>query len=118
MQWLIDTSPRKDPWSPARMVGEIMAVWFSTVHQLAMVCFWSLAIMEWSIRLTKCCPPAPGYSCKTTTYVIEDLCLHHEYIEPLRLEIPSAATTDSGLPPLLDSFVKESVRCSNADASA
>jgi len=37
MQWLIDTSPRKDPWSPARMVGEIMAVWFGSVHQLAMV---------------------------------------------------------------------------------
>lgn len=37
MQWLIDTSPRKNPWTPARMVGEIMAVWFGSVHQLAMV---------------------------------------------------------------------------------
>ncbi len=37
MQWLIDTSPRKSPWSSARMVGEIMAVWFGSVHQLAMV---------------------------------------------------------------------------------
>lgn len=37
MQWLIVTSPRKNPWTPARMVGEIMAVWFGSVHQLAMV---------------------------------------------------------------------------------
>ncbi|KAK9652185.1 hypothetical protein HCH54_002148 [Aspergillus fumigatus] len=37
MQWLIDTSPRKIPWTPTRMVGEIVAVWFGSVHQLAMV---------------------------------------------------------------------------------
>jgi hypothetical protein len=40
MQWLIDTSPRKNLWSLERMVGEILAVWFGSVHQLAMVsCF-------------------------------------------------------------------------------
>lgn len=37
MQYLIDTSPRKTPWSVQRTIGEIMAVWFSSVHQLAMV---------------------------------------------------------------------------------
>lgn len=37
MQWLIDTSPRVNPWPPERMMGEIMAVWFGSVHQLAMV---------------------------------------------------------------------------------
>lgn len=37
MQYLIDTSPRKAPWSVQRTIGEIMAVWFSSVHQLAMV---------------------------------------------------------------------------------
>ncbi|UKZ76612.1 hypothetical protein TrVFT333_004319 [Trichoderma virens FT-333] len=28
MQWLIDTSPRKNPWTPAKIAGEIMAVCF------------------------------------------------------------------------------------------
>lgn len=37
MQWLIDTSPRKIPWTPERMIGEILALWFGSVHQLAMV---------------------------------------------------------------------------------
>ena len=37
MQWLIDTSPRKVPWTLERMIGEIMALWFGSVHQLAMV---------------------------------------------------------------------------------
>ncbi|KAE8350518.1 cytochrome P450 [Aspergillus coremiiformis] len=92
MQWLIDTSPRKTPWSTPRMVGEIMAVWFGSVHQLAM----------------------------TTTYAIEDLCLHMEYIEPLRSEIHQYSANSCGRNvekmPLLDSFIKESIRCTNSDA--
>ncbi|KAI1841565.1 hypothetical protein JX266_012218 [Neoarthrinium moseri] len=93
-QWLIDTSPRKNPWSPARMIGEIIAVWFSTVHQLSM----------------------------TATYLIEDLCLHEEYLAPLKEELrqhvatSSKASIDIERLPLLDSFIKESIRCTNADA--
>ncbi|KAH7325055.1 cytochrome P450 [Stachybotrys elegans] len=37
MQWIIDTSPRKNPWTTSRTVGEIMALWFGSIHQLAMV---------------------------------------------------------------------------------
>ncbi|KAL6803841.1 cytochrome P450 [Trichoderma sp. SZMC 28012] len=93
MQWLIDTSPRKNPWTPARMVGEIMAVWFGSVHQLAM----------------------------TSTYAIQDLCLHPEYVEPLRIEVRDCfhvndSPRDVERLPLLDSFIKESVRSSNSDA--
>ncbi|KAK4063192.1 hypothetical protein Trihar35433_8987 [Trichoderma harzianum] len=93
MQWLIDNSPRKNPWTPAKMVGEIMAVWFGSVHQLAM----------------------------TSTYAIQDLCLHPEYVEPLRIEIRdyfhlSNSPRDVERLPLLDSFIKESVRNSNFDA--
>ncbi|KAL6820465.1 cytochrome P450 [Trichoderma sp. SZMC 28015] len=71
MQWLIDTSPRKNPWTPARMVGEIMAVWFGSVHQLAMVrdCF---------------------------------------HVNDFPRDVERL--------PLLDSFIKESVRSSNSDA--
>ncbi|PTB56075.1 hypothetical protein M431DRAFT_552903 [Trichoderma harzianum CBS 226.95] len=71
MQWLINNSPRKDPWTPAKMVGEIMAVWFGSVHQLAM---------------------------------IRD-CFHAE-----------DSPRDVERLPLLDSFIKESVRNSNFDA--
>lgn len=51
---------------------------------------------------------------QTTTFAIQDLCLHPEYIEPLREECQSAAYADfertaRGLP-LLDSFIKESAR--------
>ncbi|KAL6897095.1 cytochrome P450 [Trichoderma evansii] len=93
MQWLIDTSPRKNPWTPARMVGEIMAVWFGSVHQLAM----------------------------TPTYAIQDLCSHPEYIEPLQEEIQKGLHADNLLRdvdklPLLDSFIKESIRCRHSDA--
>ncbi|KAI1447079.1 cytochrome P450 [Annulohypoxylon stygium] len=95
MQWLIDTSPRKNQWSPARMIGEILAIWFSSVHQLTM----------------------------TATYVVQDLCLHEEYVESLRQEIqkytaevPPGTMLDVETLPLLDSFIKESIRCSNVDA--
>ncbi|KAI0449783.1 cytochrome P450 [Xylaria acuta] len=94
MQWLIDTSPRKNPWSPTRMMGEIMAIWFSSVHQLAM----------------------------TATYAVEDLCLHEEYVDPLRQEIQKQLAEGGELQPdlegliLLDSFIKESIRCNNVDA--
>ncbi|KAI2469098.1 cytochrome P450 [Annulohypoxylon bovei var. microspora] len=98
VQWLIDTSPRKMQWSPARMVGEIMAVWFGSVHQLAM----------------------------TTTYAIEDLCIHDDCIELLHAEIIKARTACKELGgkaldvekqlPLLDSFLRESIRCNNSDA--
>ncbi|GJN80326.1 hypothetical protein PLIIFM63780_003852 [Purpureocillium lilacinum] len=93
IQWLIDTSPRKNPWTASRMVGEIMAVWFGSVHQLAM----------------------------TTTYAIEDLCLHPEHIAPLREEaqelfLAEDSPRDVNMLLFLDSFIKESIRCSNSDA--
>ncbi|KAL4786385.1 cytochrome P450 [Aspergillus varians] len=79
-------------WTTKRMVGEIIAVWFGSVHQLAM----------------------------TTTYAIEDICLHDEYVQPLREEIHEHLIGPSprGLAgmPLLDSFVRESIRCTNSDA--
>ncbi|PON28687.1 cytochrome P450 [Trichoderma gamsii] len=67
MQWLIDTSPRKNPWTPARMVGEIMAVWFGSVHQLAM----------------------------TPTYAIQHLCSHPERsVYYMHVYLVSYKTTD------------------------
>ncbi|KAL4917328.1 hypothetical protein BDW62DRAFT_201949 [Aspergillus aurantiobrunneus] len=57
---------------------------------------------------------------ETTTYAIEDVCLHDEYVQPLRQEICEhlVAPSPSGLAemPLLDSFARESIRCTNSDA--
>ncbi|KAL9038664.1 MAG: hypothetical protein Q9180_002997, partial [Flavoplaca navasiana] len=92
MQYLIDTSPRKTPWTVQRTIGEIMAVWFSSVHQLAMA----------------------------ATFALEDLCVHPECVEPLRQELEEnmngAAVLDLDAFPLLDSFLKESSRLSVSDA--
>ena len=80
------------------MVSEIIAIWFSSVHQLAM----------------------------TTIYCLEDLCLHLEYVESLRHEIAvyaygDQATDDTKLLDiskleLLESFISESSRLSPLDA--
>lgn len=87
MQWLIVTSPRSNPWTVERMVGEIMAVWFSSVHQLAM----------------------------TTVFALVDLCAFPDHVDALREEAKTAAVTAEGLP-LLDSFLQESVRYNSIDA--
>lgn len=58
---------------------------------------------------------------KTLTYAVYDLCLHPEYVQPLREEIEGPkyiefSKTAKGLP-LLDSFIKESVRLTPTEAS-
>lgn len=52
---------------------------------------------------------------KTTTFALFDLCLHPEYLAPLRKEIEDTTWKkfeESGgqLFPLMDSFIKESAR--------
>ena len=91
------------------MIGEIMAVWFSSVHQLAMVNLYSpevLAILTHS---------------KTATFAIQDLCLHAQFVGPLRTEVDAAPGARSLLDPeslpLLDSFMKESARVSMIGSS-
>lgn len=64
----------------------------------------------------------PTNNYQTTTYAILDLCLHPEYTAVLREEV-SHGLRDGGLKnaeklPLLDSFLKESIRHSNSDAGS
>ena len=33
-QWIIDSSPSKDPWTEQRITQEVLALWFASVHQL------------------------------------------------------------------------------------
>ncbi len=53
-------------------------------------------------------------------FAIHDLCLHPEYVEPLRNELKSQyhdfAASGRGLP-LLDSFIKESTRLTPVESS-
>ncbi|KAH8766056.1 cytochrome P450, partial [Diaporthe sp. PMI_573] len=85
IQWIMETSPRSRPWTPKRIVHELMAIWFGSVHALS----------------------------TTITFGIHDLCLHPEYVKPLRQELHAEYAeferTAKGLP-LLDSFIKESAR--------
>ncbi|KAL5437920.1 hypothetical protein PMIN06_010389 [Paraphaeosphaeria minitans] len=86
IQWIMETSPKQNPWNAQRVVFELMAIWFGSVHAMS----------------------------TTATFALQDLCLHQEYIEPLRKEFegPAYASFEkaaSGLP-LLDSFIKESAR--------
>ncbi len=37
IQWIIDTSPKSNPWTPERMAFEVMAIWFGSVQGLATV---------------------------------------------------------------------------------
>ena len=81
----METSPKNAPWTPQRVVHELMAIWFGSVHAVS----------------------------TTVTFAIHDLCLHPEYVEPLRAECEAQYAeferTGTGLP-LLDSFIKESAR--------
>ncbi|KAJ6444954.1 NADH:flavin oxidoreductase/NADH oxidase [Purpureocillium lavendulum] len=63
----------------------------------------------------------PGVEVPTTTYAIEDLCLHPEHIAPLREEaeelfLAEDSARDVNRLAFLDSFIKESIRCTNSDA--
>jgi hypothetical protein len=37
IQWIMETSPRQNPWSPQRVVYELMAIWFGSVHAISTV---------------------------------------------------------------------------------
>lgn len=81
----METSPKNAPWTPQRVVHELMAIWFGSVHAVS----------------------------TTVTFAIHDLCLHPEYVAPLRAECQAQYADferkGTGLP-LLDSFIKESAR--------
>lgn len=111
MQWLIETSPRKPRWSVERMTGEILALWFSSVHQLAMVWLqFCLLLHHWLAQPTK-----------TTTFALHDVCQYPEWAHELRLELDEASQKAMPVHPeslvLLDGFVQESVRVNTYDAS-
>ncbi|KAF7506029.1 hypothetical protein GJ744_012276 [Endocarpon pusillum] len=90
ISWITETAPKS--WPAYRIVYELIAIWFGSVHGISI----------------------------TITFAIHDLCLHPEYLAPLRKELESEQfeafkRTGSGLP-LLDSFIKESARLSPVES--
>jgi cytochrome P450 len=92
IQWIMETSPRQKPWTASRVVHELMAIWFGSVHALS----------------------------TTIVFAVHDLCLRPEYMAPLRHELDENylefERTGRGLD-LLDSFIKESARLTPVEAS-
>jgi hypothetical protein len=92
IQWILETPPKGNPWSAERVIYELLAICFGSVHILS----------------------------TTTVYVIHDLCLHPEYIEPIRRELETCyqefECTIQGLT-LLDSFIKASARLTPVESS-
>lgn len=87
IEWIMDHSPRHKPWGVTRIVHELIAVWFGSVH----------------IASTTACA------------AIFDLCDHPEFVDILRQEIGHTgweAFDKAGgqILPLMDSFMKESAR--------
>ncbi|KAI1381213.1 cytochrome P450 [Hypoxylon crocopeplum] len=87
IEWIMDHSPRHKPWGVTRIVHELIAVWFGSVH----------------IASTTACA------------AIFDICDHPEFVEILRQEINHTGWEEfdkagGQILPLMDSFMKESAR--------
>lgn len=52
IQWIMETSPRTAPWSPQRIVFELMAIWFGSVHAVSTVRIAISSCSSWDILLT------------------------------------------------------------------
>lgn len=104
MQWLIDSSPKKQPWTAEEIVGQILTLWFAGVFQPAIV----------------------------GSYALLDLADHYRddngdgLVDELRDEVRNRLGKGDGHHnggkrdveklELLDSFLRESIRVNNSDA--
>lgn len=112
----METSPKKSPWTAKRVVHEVMAIWFGSVHALSTVSNSSMSLIS-GIRTTWL---SLLLWLQTITFAIHDLCTHSEYVVHLRQELlqqyDTFKQTGNGLP-LLDSFIKESARLTPVESS-
>ncbi|EKG22176.1 Cytochrome P450 [Macrophomina phaseolina MS6] len=92
LEFFVEASRTKDPWSAQKILQVILGVWFASVHQPA------LALV----------------------YALDDLCRHPEYIGLLRQDLEDFAGGRASPKveniPLLDSFLKESARLHPSEA--
>ncbi|KAL4738632.1 cytochrome P450 [Aspergillus similis] len=93
VHWIMVCSQRPEQRTTRRLVQQTIALMFASAHQIPMA----------------------------LAYAIYDLCVHPQYISPLRQEIDHARRTKAfkdqfNHMPLMDSFLKESARLSPLDA--
>ncbi|PIG83981.1 hypothetical protein AARAC_008631 [Aspergillus arachidicola] len=93
IQWVLQSSKTPAQKTVVRMTQQIFGILFASAHQMSMA----------------------------LVYAMFDLCLHPEYIQPLREEIEHVRHTTSFAGhfdhlPLLDSFLRESARLNALDA--
>ncbi|KAK6860581.1 hypothetical protein PG995_004217 [Apiospora arundinis] len=111
LQWLIDTAPKKAAWSVHRIVGEVMGIWYGSVHTLGIVST-SLSPITDADSLSN-----PSFALnKGVTYALHDIYSHPECMDPIIQELKNTnLDAFSGAPhelPVLDSVLKESARLS------
>ncbi|KAI0845840.1 putative cytochrome P450 [Daldinia vernicosa] len=87
VQWIMDNSPKTKPWTVQRVVHELVALWYGSVHITSV----------------------------TACLALFDLCNQEDYAQPLRDEIKNTGwesfdKSGGRLFPLMDSFIKESAR--------
>ncbi|KAK8133606.1 hypothetical protein PG984_005618 [Apiospora sp. TS-2023a] len=87
VQWIMENAPKTKPWTVKRVVHELVALWYGSVH----------------------------ITYVTACFALLDLCNHEEYVAPLRQEIENTgweafAKAGGRAFPLMDSFMKESSR--------
>ncbi|KAK8015238.1 cytochrome p450 [Apiospora arundinis] len=87
VQWIMDNSPKTKPWTVKRVVHELIALWYGSVHITSV----------------------------TACFALLDLCNHPEYVAPLRKEVENTGwevfdKAGGRAFPLMDSFIKESSR--------
>lgn len=116
LQWLIDTAPKKAAWSVHRIVGEVMGIWYGSVHTLGIVST-SLSPITDADRLSN-----PSFALnKGVTYALHDIYSHPECMDPIIQELKNTdLDAFSGAPhelPVLDSVLKESARLSAFECS-
>ena len=95
------------------MIGEIMARWFGSVHQLAMVSKYPGVLFP--TDRSKVQP------LQTTTITLHDFSLYPHWVQELRFEMDQASQESTPVNPeslvLLDASVQESMRINTSDAS-
>lgn len=118
----MDSSPKQAQWTAQRIVFELLAIWFGSVHAFSTVSFIISSVLSTATHWTASALLNYTDLClQTITFAIHDLCLHPKYVEPLRKELQSSEytlfeQTGKGLP-LIDSFLKESARLTPAESS-
>ena len=106
---MMEASKESSYWTPIAVVQALLGIWFAASHQPWIVCNAACVLVQTLIQI------------QNLHFVFLELCSRPEYIELIREEIKEVedrldCETVCRLP-LLDSFIKESVRLNPLDKS-